>query len=420
MFTRTRDQWLFLPSLCVILFVFIRVCFWDIKAVDKWYGIDDAVAQMPAASLPSALVQDHFCVSWGVNTDEWWTHHPEWDVAEENRTHTCFARYNNADSRYRMAIYENQWKSNCSDRFVWKMWSSGFGADISNLAEGIIYGEIEHKPFVVTFKGRIQWWHYAAKKQDGTNATCVSRDIGCYFLPIGKCSGTAEEVGKYKNKIRYNEIPRFYSKMDFVASSYVGRQQQWLRKAVYEYSERKAPKLTSGCTVMHVRRADVILHKQVSRKYFPVSDYINALPMDRRDNGATILLLTDDQNAIEEAHEFYPKINWRYFSRPRFRGKEGGWENQIPSGNPKLEVIVLLSTFKIVKQCDVLVHGKSGFANALYSSMVATDKKIERFEIGTKKRAFGSQHNSSDVDLAKTLDQQRRSNSTVSPSSLKS
>jgi hypothetical protein len=102
---------------------------------------------------------------------------------------------------------------------------------------------------------------------------------------------------------------------------------------------------SDACSVIHVRRADVVLHKRDSRKYFPISEYLKRLPNEHKKPGSTILLLMDDANAIEEAHEFYPQINWKYLNRTRHRGTEGGWENQTPSKSPKMEVIVILATF---------------------------------------------------------------------------
>ena len=58
---------------------------------------------------------------------------------------------------------------------------------------------------------------------------------------------------------------------------------------------------------MHVWRANVILYYKDLQKYHPISDYMAKLPQERRQN---IFLLTDDANAIDEAIEFYPNVNW--------------------------------------------------------------------------------------------------------------
>ena len=82
-----------------------------------------------------------------------------------------------------------------------------------------------------------------------------------------------------------------------------------------------------------------------------------------------ILLLTDDQNAVEEAHFKYPGLNWIFIDCPRHKGAEGGWENQVPSDNPKFEVVVLLTIFWLVCQCSSLVHSHGNFAHFLYDEM---------------------------------------------------
>lgn len=85
-----------------------------------------------------------------------------------------------------------------------------------------------------------------------------------------------------------------------------------------------------------------------------------------------ILLLTDDQNAIEEAHAQFPQYNWMYFNRTRFRGTEGGWENHFPTGDPKQEIISILSTFNLIKQCDSMAMTHGSFANFMLGIMRET------------------------------------------------
>jgi hypothetical protein len=83
-----------------------------------------------------------------------------------------------------------------------------------------------------------------------------------------------------------------------------------------------------------------------------------------------VFLLTDDENAVKEAAKF-PEFNWVSVDRPRYKGKEGGWENHIPSGDPKLEVIVLNSIFRKVGMCKVLIHTRSNFADYIAGVMMS-------------------------------------------------
>ena len=46
------------------------------------------------------------------------------------------------------------------------------------------------------------------------------------------------------------------------------------------------------------------------------------LPKERLEE--PIFLLTDDSGAIDEAHEFFPDLAWKYFDRPRHNGSSGG------------------------------------------------------------------------------------------------
>jgi hypothetical protein len=151
----------------------------------------------------------------------------------------------------------------------------------------------------------------AALKLNGTSATCPAKDITCYFLPMGKCAGDSSQIMKYKTTTKYSDYKDYVRREAVLVTKYITRQQQWLRKAVYHYNQAKAPVLKDGenCTVMHVRRGDVVLHSKNSRRYFPpISDHVDKLPSERKVNGSTILLLRDDANAIDEANTFFPFI----------------------------------------------------------------------------------------------------------------
>jgi hypothetical protein len=81
-------------------------------------------------------------------------------------------------------------------------------------------------------------------------------------------------------------------------------------------------------------------------------------------NTTTFLLLTDDANAIGEALVQYgQQYSWMYLDRPRHRGAEGGWENQVPSGDPRMEVVAILAEARILRQCaTTLVYSISSLA----------------------------------------------------------
>jgi hypothetical protein len=327
-----------------------------------------------------------FCLPWQINIDEWWTHHPGFRESFEhnNDTHYCFEAMPNRRTRFFRELYNIQYKRNCSNVFTKKMWQAGWGADFAHIVDGLLYAMNNVVPMQVS---NDRPWHYAAKK-DGSRPACPSKDMYCYFLNMTNCKpnnrkafGKAGKRGQFMFRNSYGDEEQ--PPLDFLYHSwlveYASRPQTWLRKAVYDFS--KTIQLTSPCIVMHVRRGDVILHGKQSRRYFAMEEYMNATfdwntaaAANDKDNDntntKTIFLLTDDDNAIQEARSKFPSYHWVYIDRPRFKGAQGGFENQIPSDDPQWEVIVLLSIFHKVKQCRALVHTQSSLAELVAGIML--------------------------------------------------
>jgi hypothetical protein len=321
--------------------------------------------------IPPALANDHFCVNWQVQMDDWWTHHPNWEAGTDNETHQCFQRISdNALAGYLLQIYHNQFhsKKGCGKVYTRPMWSSGWEADIYNVVDGLKHGMFWKRPFQVSVLPltKTPWWHYAAMKRTGANATCATKDMFCYFLPLTNCTPNLRRVDTSTNT---QDAPHNRWERDFIT-----RPLQWLRRRVYEYLRDHAPPIEGRCSVIHVRRSDVILHSSGNaRKYFPISQYVRQLSPDRMTD--TLLLLTDDANAIDEAAEFFPSLKWKFLNRSRHRGDAGGFENQIPSQNPALEVVIIKAIFKWVQSCDVIVHGAGGFSDAIAGAMQQNGKR---------------------------------------------
>jgi hypothetical protein len=319
--------------------------------------------------------------------------------------------------------------SHCDQVFTKRMWQAGWGADMAHLVDGLLYAKEFQVPFQVYHS---QPWHYASTRTTKNQKfhpsrhrqACPSQDMYCYFLPMTNCppnpnnvfgsstttsSASSSSASSNNNNNNNNHTDR--PKLEFAyqhamnASSkkrpqpsmvsvpnrwllgYATRSQTWLRKAVYDFS-RTIP-LTAPCTTIHVRRTDVVLHGQFARKYHDLEEYMALLPPleDGKDGESkrpkiTILLLTDDDTAIQEALTKYPpattststststtttpSYQWVYIPRPRFKGPEGGFENQIPSANPTWEVIVLLSELHaLAPKCQTLIHSQSNFAEYL-------------------------------------------------------
>jgi len=184
----------------------------------------------------------------------------------------------------------------------------------------------------------------------------------------------------YKGVFYQNSQPSFAPIRNVWFLEYIIRQQTWLRKAVYDFS--KTINLTMPCSVIHVRRGDIVLHSNVSRRYIPLEEYVNKASQEITPN---VFLLTDDDNAIREARSKFPHLNWIVIDRPRFKGKEGGWENHIPSNDPKMEVIVLLTIFRMVQKCNVLIHSRSNLSDYIAAIMrTARGRKFRRVNLDYK------------------------------------
>ena len=341
---------------------------------------------------------DEFCMPWHVPMDDWWTHHVDWEMGRENATHYCFQRIRNAEKvSFLRRLYDTQFTSDCSKVVTKYMLNAGLGADLDHMVDGILFGLQHNRPFQVYRQGKKKPWHYAARS-NGSRATCPTKDFYCYFLNISNCAPTKQSLEKGPF------LTHGYNKQFGIGRwmlEYIARPQTWLRRAVYEFVQTRI-KLSTPCTVFHVRRADIVLHGNWSRRYRPIEEYVQAAKNHSVLSHQNILLLTDDANAIDEALAQFPDYHWMYIQRKRHRGTEGGFENQIPSQNPQEELIILLSILQLVQQCSALVHTTGNFAELLWGEMDSrsTVARINLDELDTKHDLF-SANNSRSVHLSK-------------------
>ena len=331
-----------------------------------------------------------FCQSWSILDannrslqpfDTWHTHHPESIVTTETEDEFCVETFASNLTMF----YKNQFVSNCTLIHARGMWGSGWSADFWNIQSGLIYALHNQVPLVMTKWEQnntwIDWesehpWNYAANKKGHSNITCKLADTTCYFLPYHGC-GPINELKNMSVKLlegrgnkKIEKSSRIWNELGWSAYNFMTRKQLWLRRSVFDYQKQfnEANSIISGsdCTAMHVRRSDVMVDKR--RPYYPVAYYVDMIPEEKlEDPNHYIFLLTDDANAIDEAHEFFPNLKWKHLDRPRHRGSSGGWQSHTPSGDPALEVIILVSTFELVQKCSVLVAGISSFAEYMYA-----------------------------------------------------
>lgn len=144
----------------------------------------------------------------------------------------------------------------------------------------------------------------------------------------------------------------------------------------------------------------MVLHGKYSRRYHAIAEYVRAYQREQRKRQSSfwypastlpdlheILLMTDDANAVEEAHALYPQFRWIHVQRHRHRGSEGGWENPVPSGNATYEVVVLQALEQLLRlqgrACDtpVLVHSKSNLADYMYAHLLIANPNAIRIDL---------------------------------------
>ena len=330
-----------------------------------------------------------FCQQWSASDalnhtlqpfDKWYTHHPNWIVTNETDDMFCLEP---ADTQTypisnMMKFYANQFHSQCNILHKRTMWGSGWSASLWHIQAGLIQGLNNHVPlFMDGFQS--EPWIYTANKDDWSNLTCDAGDTTCYFLPYHGCE-SKWNISTYVSTITLDDDVKVLEVEDnydnagiadvwgWSAYLFITRKQLWLRRAVFDYKEhfRQLNAIGVGsldCTVIHVRRGD----SAVERTIYPVADYVEMIPKEILDNpNHYILLLTDDSNAIDEAHEFYPDLKWVYSDKPRFNGASGGWQHFTPSRNPAYEVTALLAELELATECSILVHGPSGYSNFMH------------------------------------------------------
>ena len=377
-----------------------------------------------AAGGPTAV----FCAPWTVNVDAWWSQHPTWELALQNATHQCLHRIvNPAQRQLYERLYAIQFPSKvpssssasfmeCPSYIPKYISGSGWGADVSHVVDGL---ELALARNVLVRVLTPTPWQYAFRVP-----ACPRADWSCYFLPLSGCDTQPRTHDTRSTAIRYqqpwygfapaNRVTRDDDDTNNIPGTvpwllqYATRPQTWLRQRVVQamvesvlVSPRSTPPwqpptLPWPCTVMHVRRGDVVLHGKFSRRYHAIREYVQALEQYNNNSnlhsGATtqeqinqrqnILLLTDDANAVTEALTEYSnndKYQWFYLDRPRHQADEGGWENQIPSGDPVSEVVLLLAELELASQCQTLVHSKSNLADYLYAVMTLAQQQQQHY-----------------------------------------
>ena len=330
---------------------------------------DLALSNNAVTGDPAQTFDAPFCVPWNMSMDSWWEHHVDWGVNLENDTHLCFAPLEDEDeAKYLRDVYKTQYIKSCTNETsIYKeMWSTGYGADMHNVVDGLEYAKRNNLSFSVLRRGP---WMYAMNE-------CETEDMQCYFLPFGVCY--SRDQMQFKGNFWLNWEPRIvhYVKPYKYLFDYVTRPKQVFRKEIYDYVKANSPEVKGSAMCLHVRRTDVVMRSQTTRRYHAISEYMEAAKKFAPERYfRNVIIFTDDQEAIEEAHKNYPEHNWIYLNRTRHRGMSGGWEGQVPSNSPRLEVIILRSIFRLMKLCNVYIFSTSNIGS-IFGSYAPTNTTI--------------------------------------------
>ena len=335
------------------------------------------------------------CVSWEVDTDEWWAHHVAWLDAPtlSNTTHQCFARVTNATLVAALQrVYQNQWNRSdssiggdggggnideyCSHSYQRLQVSSGYGASFSvhagMMTKLIQYSE-QSRPYVLTKHKADYRWLYATK-DNSSWAYCPTYDINCYIVPYVACP---QRLGSQDERIKqWTPVDFDTSSLAWAVRQYLSRYRHAVRYRIQQQIESWPPFLPDQpCTVMHVRRGDAG-SLRARRRYVPLSEYIAAGNLTPSD---PIVLLTDDQSTLDEIQNYYPNYQWWYPPRRRVRAMEGGFDGHTPNG-PETDFVTMLAELQVASQCKRLVHGDSGFTRLIIWAMQDGNNIFHPFE----------------------------------------
>jgi len=344
-----------------------------IQEVSNW-SYRDVTRALPAITCVNEE-QGPCCAPWEYNADNWWTHHPDWEVTYEDHSTFCFSKIQEEPkAEFFRKIHDLQWNANCSEVLQRQQINSGWAASFGRLCDAV-WAAVHHgEPVQMTKHWEGMKWLYAT---DDTSswAYCENQDMSCYLMPVSPCPpviGRGDDIRKTGGK---------KGSMEWLwLKQYVGRMQQHVRKRIFEMMTEEFPSVRLPCTAMHVRRGDSGIPRRPFRRYASISEY---LEVGKIQQGDTVVLLTDDASTIKEVQEHHPKYNWIYANRPRNNGTDGGFDGHIPSSDPAYDFVVIQAELQLASKCNKLVHGASSFSDLVYDAIQGSGTNVSRFFVDT-------------------------------------
>jgi hypothetical protein len=167
----------------------------------------------------TGAINDRFCAAWDQTMDDWWSHHPDWDVVNESDEGICFKKLpNNEKTLFFHKMYQNQNSDNvnCSAVYTRYMWCSGWNADFSNIVDGMHVALEMGQPLAMKLVRYAQWWHYSANKAPsgrhlGHYKAVITDDelleMYAQLLTIPFWCGFGLELWKYAIQVMLEKLP---------------------------------------------------------------------------------------------------------------------------------------------------------------------------------------------------------------------
>ena len=274
MMTLKNRYFLFIGS--ILLVVLVQVVFYAKLSIHHNHVISEPEQLGAFKSRVKSNRKDSSsekCFSWDEDSDDCWTHHPDFEVTHEDDKSFCLSRIQDQEkAEFYRNVYNLQWKHTkdlaCKDAIHANQTNAGFAASVNQIVYGFWAAWNEGLPFQIT-KHREQFkWMFAPKD-------CESNDMNCYFLPLSDCPAIVGTEQKYKatkpNGKKDNKLFKWLR-------LYATRPKQYVRKRVYDFITKdqklQPPPWNTNCTAMHVRRGDSGFVKFPWRRYAAVQGKI--------------------------------------------------------------------------------------------------------------------------------------------------
>ena len=264
------------------------------------HGVNTAITSEISVIIPMESdleSKDLKCSPWEINTDDWWQQHPTWEPSEQltNDTHTCFTPIRDPQRvAFLKKVYDRQFThANCrinpfdnkdpDSMAIRGLTNIGFAATMYYKQQKAFYSAVNYhnRTYQYMSPSNNFHWLYVPQEKDSW-AYCPSQDLSCYWLPITSCPRPVRNTvrdpailqqhlnKKGKPKLQYQDYegkPIKYDK-EMNENATLAEQMIWLNRFLMrprhelrrQFREffKTAPKLTTPCTWIHVRRGDAV------------------------------------------------------------------------------------------------------------------------------------------------------------------